>query len=142
MFSDLPHGLRRIRKQRGSRTCGWGQISQHRGAGSRGGAGKAGTHKGRWNQNEPKWQPKVGFRSPTGRNLRTVNLRDLSRLMLSLGKAEGGAGVETIDLRSLGYDKLLGTGRIDRPLRIKVDSASESASRKVSEASGEIITTE
>jgi len=142
VVSDLPHGLRKIRKQRGSRTCGWGQVSQHRGAGSRGGHGKAGIHKGRWNQNEPKWQPKVGFRCPTGRSLRAINLRDLSRFIIPPGKAEAGIGVEVIDLGSLGYDKLLGTGRISRPLRIKVDSASESALRKVSEAGGEIVTTE
>ncbi len=138
----MPHGLRRIRKQRGSRTCGWGQVSQHRGAGSRGGHGKAGIHKGRWNQNEPKWQPKVGFSSPPRRSLKTINLRDLSRLITPPGKAAGGARVEAVDLRSLGYDKLLGAGRIGRPLRIKVDSASKSALRKVSEAGGEIVATE
>jgi large subunit ribosomal protein L15 len=42
----------------------------------------------------------------------------------------------------LGYDKLLGTGSIDRPLRIKVDSASKSAIRKISEAGGEVVISE
>ena len=31
--------LRKSRKQRGSRFCGWGQIGQHRASGSRGGVG-------------------------------------------------------------------------------------------------------
>ena len=37
--------LRKSRKQRGSRYCGWGQIGQHRASGSRGGVGGAGKHK-------------------------------------------------------------------------------------------------
>ncbi len=138
--SDLPHRLRKNRKQRGSRTCGWGQVSQHRGSGSRGGHGKAGTHKGRWNQNEPKWQPRVGFRCPSEKSISTINLRDLARLVpppRSKGKSD--AAIKTVDLTSLGYDKLLGAGRIDRPLRVKVGSASESVIRKISEAGGEVV---
>ena len=139
----MPHRLRKIRKQRGSRTCGWGQISQHRKSGSRGGHGKAGIHKGRWNQNEPKWQPKVGFNCPTGKSLSSINLRDLSRFISSTSAdKDGGDGIETIDLTMLGYDKLLGAGIVGRPLRIKVDSASESAIRKISEAGGEVVISE
>jgi large subunit ribosomal protein L15 len=137
----LPHRLRKIRKQRGSRTCGWGQISQHRKSGSRGGHGKAGIHKGRWDQNNPKWQPRVGFRCPTGRVIRSINLRDLSGCVSSTSENTGD-GIETIDLTAFGYDKLLGAGRVSRPLRIKVVSASESAIRKVSEAGGEVVISE
>ncbi len=140
MGSNLPHRLRKIRKQRGSRTCGWGQVRQHRSSGSRGGHGKAGIHKGRWNQNEPKWQPKVGFRCPTGRTRRTINLRDMGKLISASSEGEEAvAEVKTIDLTSLGYDKLLGAGSIRRPLRIKVNSASEIAVRKVSEVGGEVL---
>lgn len=140
MGSDLPHRLRKIRKHRGSRTCGWGQVSQHRGSGSRGGHGKAGIHKGRWNQNEPKWQPKIGFRCPSEKRVRAINLRDLTRLVPSHSvKGKGDAAIRTIDLTSLGYDKLLGAGRISRPLRVKVGSASGSVVRKVSEAGGEVV---
>ncbi|MEM3921728.1 MAG: 50S ribosomal protein L15, partial [Nitrososphaerota archaeon] len=39
---------RKSRKRRGSRTCGWGQIGQHRKSGSRGGHGHAGMHKHKW----------------------------------------------------------------------------------------------
>lgn len=141
MGSNLPHRLRKIRRQRGSRTCGWGQVRQHRSSGSRGGHGKAGIHKGRWDQNEPKWQPKVGFRCPTGTSFRTINLRDLRKLVSAPSEKEDAAAeVKTIDLASFGYDKLLGAGSIRRPLRIKVDSASEIAIRKVSEAGGEVLT--
>jgi len=54
-------------------------------------------------------------------------------------KGKDSTAIRTIDLTSLGYDKLLGAGRINRPLRVKVGSASESVVRKISEAGGEII---
>jgi large subunit ribosomal protein L15 len=44
-----------------------------------------------------------------------------------------------LDLESLGYDKLLGTGEISKPLLVKVASYSEAASRKLAEAGGEIL---
>jgi large subunit ribosomal protein L15 len=44
-----------------------------------------------------------------------------------------------LDLESLGYDKLLGTGEINKPLLVKVASYSEAASRKLEEAGGEIL---
>src|SRR5574339_810799 len=37
--------LRKSRRQRGTRYCGWGQIGQHRQSGSRGGVGQAGKNK-------------------------------------------------------------------------------------------------
>jgi large subunit ribosomal protein L15 len=40
--------LRKSRRQRGTRYCGWGQIGQHRQSGSRGGVGQAGKHKHFW----------------------------------------------------------------------------------------------
>ena len=44
----MPHKARKVRKQRGSRTHGWGQIGQHRSRGGRGGTGKAGLDKHKW----------------------------------------------------------------------------------------------
>lgn len=40
--------LRKSRRHRGSRYCGWGQIGQHRQSGSRGGIGGGGKHKHFW----------------------------------------------------------------------------------------------
>ena len=120
-----------------------GRHADRRVSDGEGGHGKAGIHKGRWNQNEPKWQPKVGFNCPTGKSLSSINLRDLSRFISSTSAdKDGGDGIETIDLTMLGYDKLLGAGIVGRPLRIKVDSASESAIRKISEAGGEVVISE
>ena len=40
--------LRKSRRHRGTRYCGWGQIGQHRQSGSRGGLGGGGKHKHFW----------------------------------------------------------------------------------------------
>jgi ribosomal protein L15 len=42
-------------------------------------------------------------------------------------------------LESFGYDKLLGTGEVNRPILVKIESYSEAASRKLEEAGGQIL---
>ena len=44
-----------------------------------------------------------------------------------------------LDLESLGFDKLLGTGEVTKPMLVKVASYSESASKKLEEAGGAIL---
>jgi len=44
----MAHKDRKIRSKRGTRTCGWGGAQKHRGAGSRGGRGMAGSKKQKW----------------------------------------------------------------------------------------------
>ncbi|MEM0231544.1 MAG: hypothetical protein QXG78_00335, partial [Candidatus Methanomethyliaceae archaeon] len=46
---------KKVRKQRGSRTYGWGTVGQHRKSGMRGGFGNAGLHKHKWS-----WTIKYG----------------------------------------------------------------------------------
>ena len=44
-----------------------------------------------------------------------------------------------LDLESLGYDKLLGNGKIVKPIVVKVGSFSKSASKKLEAVGGEIL---
>jgi large subunit ribosomal protein L15 len=44
-----------------------------------------------------------------------------------------------LDLKQLGFTRLLGGGSISRPLRVTVDHCSESALEKIKEAGGEAI---
>ncbi len=44
-----------------------------------------------------------------------------------------------IDLEEMGYDKLLGEGKITIPVSVKVPSISETALRKIEEAGGEVL---
>ena len=47
-----------------------------------------------------------------------------------------------INLTALGYTKLLGTGKVTKPLTIQVASYSKSAAEKIKEAGGEIISSQ
>jgi large subunit ribosomal protein L15 len=144
----LPHKKRKVRKQRGSRTHGYGQIGQHRsGGGGRGGHGKAGLDKHKWTyvlKYDPTYWEKKGFVSTRtlGKKVSIINVGKLDDLVDKLDsekKLERKEKKIFLDLESLGYDKLLGTGKIKKPLLIKVASYSEAASRKLEEAGGEIF---
>ncbi len=129
----MPHKLRKIRKFRGTRTIGYGRIGQHRDSGSKGNR-KVGRHKHLWSKvvtSEPNYFGKHGFVSPQSKHRieKTINLRKLDQLA---------SGTE-INLTSLGYTKLLGTGKLTKALTVQVLAASKSAAQKIREAGGKLI---
>jgi len=130
----MPHKLRKIRKTRGSRTQGYGRIGQHRDAGSKGNR-KVGRHKHLWSKvvtSEPNYFGKHGFTSPQSINRResTLNIQKLTAI----------AETNTVDLTSMGYTKLLGTGKIAKPLTVTVPTCSKLAEEKIVKAGGKVIT--
>jgi large subunit ribosomal protein L15 len=134
--------LRKSRKQRGSRYCGWGQIGQHRQAGSRGGIGGAGKHKHFWIRTvieEPDHFGHDHFNS-LNRNLtqRWINIRDLDSVFLKHGKADK-EGKVVLDLSSLGYDKLLGGGKPTGAYTVKVAKVSRNAKKSIEAIGGEVL---
>ena len=143
----MPTKDRKVRKKRGSRTHGYGQIGQHRSGGGRGGHGKAGYDKHKWTyvlKHDPTYWEKKGFVSTRtlGRKAIIINVGDLDDLAAKLEsekKLEKKEKKIFLDLESLGYDKLLGTGKISKPMLVKVASYSEAASRKLEEAGGQIL---
>jgi large subunit ribosomal protein L15 len=74
-----------------------------------------------------------------------VNLGELNEIVEKLVDTKQATknkqGV-TIDLSLLGIDKLLGSGRVDTPLFIKVKSHSQLALKKVVEMGGQVLVTE
>jgi large subunit ribosomal protein L15 len=137
--------FRKSRRQRGSRYCGWGQVGQHRQAGSRGGVGGAGKHKHFWIRTvieEPDHFGHDPFNS-FNRNLvqRWINVRDLDGLFAKHGKVDENGRV-FLDLSSLGYNKLLGGGSISGAYTIKVAKISESARSKIESTGGEVTINE
>ena len=141
----MPTSLRKIRKQRGSRTHGWGQIAQHRGSGSHGGYGKTGRHKHLWTWTvvkDPDYFGKDGFKrawqgKPLCINVDELNEISANLLAKDLATKEGDS--INIDLAVLGIGKLLGRGKIDKPLIVKVAAFSELAKKKVEAAEGQIV---
>ena len=138
----MPTRLRKIRKTRGSRTQGYGRIGQHRCHGSRP-YKKSGRHKQLWSYvttYEPDYFGKHGFTSPQSlrRNENVINIANLDELAAKHATTQ--EPQPTLDLTSLGYAKLLGTGKIKKALTIKVTSCSKSAAEKIKKSGGQILT--
>lgn len=142
----MPHKLRKSRKQRGSRYCGWGQVGQHRKGGMRGGKGRAGGRKHFWIRTvkyEPGRYRKIGFKPPSSLEPgpETVNvgeLEDLAFKTLGPGSLKKG-GELSLDLEALGYGKLLGRGAVSLPFNVIVSDYTSSAREKIEAAGGKIV---
>ncbi len=138
----MPHRLRKIRKKRGTRTQGWGRVGQHRRTGSKG-RRNPGRHKALWSyviKYEPDYFSKVGFTSPKSLRYeaKIINVGTLDGIAAKLS-TEKQEDKTVVDLTALGYTKLLGTGKITKPLIIKVASCSKSATEKVKNAGGQVL---
>jgi len=138
----MPHDMRKTRKRRGSRTVGYGRVSQHRDQGSKG-YRKSGRHKRGWSwvqRYDPDYYGKNGFTSPKSLKQK-VNIINVGKLDLVAEKVsvEKERGQLFVDLESLGFTKLLGTGKVTKPLTVKVASCSKSAAEKIKEAGGQVL---
>jgi len=140
---------RKNRNMRGSQTHGWGAKKKHRGAGSRGGRGMAGTGK-RGDAKKPsiwkdtKYFGKYGFTRPNkivikinAINLKTIEQRLESLLAKKLVEKKNDSYI--IDLKKLGFNKVLSTGKITKKFNIKCDYASKKSVEKIKESGGSIV---
>lgn len=142
----MAHRDRKIQKKRGTRNCGWGNTQKHRGAGSRGGRGNAGSKKQKWSYTSkylPDYFGRKGFKRPEKVITEdvTINVGDLSKNIkkyVSEGKAVENAGKYIIDLTALGYNKLLGSGKATEAIEIKVAKSTQSAIEKIQKAGGKV----
>lgn len=117
---------------RASQTHGWGAKKKHRGAGNRGGRGMAGSGK-RADQKKisilklKDYFGKHGFTARrTVESSQTINVDALD----TLGEA--------INLKEMGYTKLLGSGKVTGKHTITVGYATARAIKKVQDAGGSI----
>jgi len=123
-----------VRRYRGSRNNGYGQINQHRHSGQQGGHGQAGLHKHKWS-----WMVKFdpdhfgrdpfvppGYPKPS----HWANVGDLD------GMARGGS---KLDLTALGVQKLLGSGEVAGAYEIQVAAFTKKAQAKIEAAGGKIV---
>ena len=137
-------------KRRGDREMGRGK-KKGRGAGLRGGRGRAGSHKHKrvhyaklgqlWG-----WE-NHGFKIPDEAQKVTigVNVSELDTVLprlVEMGEATESGGVYTVNLTDMGVDKLLGSGQVRSKVRVTVASATESAKAKIEAAGGQITIAE
>ena len=136
---------RRKALKTGSRTRGRGH-KKGRGAGLRGGRGNAGCHKtkrimyervGRvWGAHGFK-RPQTVVMANNAINLKVIE--ENAAEWVDQGNASKKGKVVSIDLKKMGYDKLLGTGVPSQAYKITISAASAKAVEKVEAAGGEVI---
>ncbi|MEM5834403.1 MAG: uL15 family ribosomal protein [Candidatus Aenigmatarchaeota archaeon] len=137
---------KKVRKYRGHRTYGYGSHKKHRGKGSRGGRGFAGMHKHKWTYTVKYAKDhfgKRGFKRPFDvKEIKSINLEELDKKAESLLEqkiAEKDGEKIKINVLKLGYEKVLGTGKITKPLIIEAKFFSKKAVRKIEEAGGKAV---
>ncbi len=138
-------GKTKTSKHRGARTHGRGKKAG-RGHGKRGGVGAAGGHKHKWiftlkYDRDHYGQKGKGFKRPqsvVGQPI-TINVGQLPLLMERMErdgvKKKGSA---ELDLSVLGYDKLLGSGRVEEAWKVTTDAATPRAMEKIESAGGKV----
>lgn len=150
----MAHKNRRIRKKRGSRTSGKGVHK--RGSGGHGGVGMAGTHKGKWSwvvKNDPNYFGRRGFAVPVAvkQIVNTLNVGDIEEMAINAALAgkevtftglSWESGKLIVDITQLELDKVLGKGKITKPIVVKARKFSKSAEEKIKGAGGEAIVVE
>ncbi len=141
---------RKVRRQRGSRSHGWGVIKDHKGAGMRGGRGNAGVTTHKWIQTVIKSKEtrtkiigKYGFKRPLQfqGKYNTLNVSHLDQsidTLVSEEKATLEGGSYEINLKQLGITKLLAQGSVSKKLNISVERATERAISKIEAAGGSV----
>ena len=132
-------------RQRGSWTHGWGEKKKHRGAGNRGGRGMAGTGK-RGDAKKPSiWKTryfgKFGFVNHQKEKIVSQNIGYIESQVEKLAaqkliSKEGDHYI--IDSKKLGFNKLLGKGKITKKFKIDVPYASKKAIAVVEKAGGKV----
>ena len=138
------HKRRKFSRMRGSRTHKWGAKKRHRKSGNRGGFGMAGSGKraahkkpGILKKYGPQYFGKHGFHSIRKKRIRTINLSFVEENFDSIAQRE--KDVYVVNLAKLGYNKLLGGGRISKKARIICKDFSKSAEKNIKEIGGEAV---
>ncbi len=157
--------LRKTRRLRGGRHMGWGQVGQHRASGHQGGLGVTGMLKHHYSS-MLKYDPNhYGHNStkPPHPNVtkKWASVRDLDDLYARYGTVLGGDNGggnndnatndndsnssgnnnnnNILDLKSAGYQKLLGGGSVKGAYTIKIPKFTAAAAEKVKAAGGEVL---
>ncbi len=130
---------KKVRKMRGSKTHGYGSKKKHRGKGSKGGKGLAGSkdHKKQMVlMLDPEHFGKIGFKRGFYPNIKrkrerksVITLRELDKI------AEEG---KEINLLELGYKKVISKGIITKPVTVKVAKITPRAKEKIEAVGGKV----
>jgi large subunit ribosomal protein L15 len=132
-------------KYRGSRTCGGGTHKNRRGAGNRGGRGRAGHRDHRNTHFLLAGEVHNGKHGFVRKNAVSVNVLDIGEIdqmaqtLLSSSVAAKEGDVIVIDASQIGIDKILGGGKVTKKMNISAKAFSEQARIKIEEQGGQAL---
>jgi large subunit ribosomal protein L15 len=130
-------------KYRGSRTCGGGTHKNRRGAGNRGGRGRAGINAHHF----VKWYKEMGgpvfgkngFSNSSQTTVTVIDVGIIDQIIPSLlaqGIAKNEGDVIVINTADIGIEKVLGSGKVTKKMNISAQAFSESAKAKIEKIGG------
>ena len=130
-------------KYRGSRTCGGGTHKNRRGAGNRGGRGRAGINAHHF----VKWYKEMGgpvfgkngFSNSSQTTVTVIDVGIIDQIIPSLlaqGIAKNEGDVIVINTADMGIEKVLGSGKVTKKKNISAQAFSESAKAKIEKMGG------
>jgi large subunit ribosomal protein L15 len=133
-------------KYRGSRTCGGGTHKNRRGAGNRGGRGRAGINAHHF----VKWYKEMGgpvfgkdgFSNSSQITVTVMDVGIIDQIIPSLlaqGIAKHEGDTIVINTADMGIDKVLGSGKVTKKLNISAPAFSESAKVKIEKMGGKTL---
>lgn len=138
-FTEVIRMANRKRKKtlklRGRRTHGKGNTKNNRGKGRTAGKGNAGFFRSKWTWTvvyDPQRFGKYGFHSIRS-GTPTITLEEINCMILGKKIVKQG---DKYELQFPG--KVLGTGKIAFPLKLRAKQITEGAKKKIEEANGEI----
>jgi large subunit ribosomal protein L15 len=125
-------------KYRGSRTCGGGTHKNRRGAGNRGGRGRAGINAHHF----VKWYKEMGgpvfgkngFSNSSQTTVTVIDVGIIDQIIPSLlaqGIAKNEGDVIVINTADMGIEKVLGSGKVTKKMNISAQAFSESSKAKI-----------
>lgn len=136
------------KRKKGSRKTNTTSGNYRKGKGHKGGSGRAGRGKRAAHRKQAFLKAglklgKKGFKRPQSltEEKTTINIgkiNEKSEELLEMGAAEKKGDKILVNLDKLGYDKVLGKGRVSKPLVIKAKNFSKKAKEKVKGAGGKI----
>jgi len=128
---------RKKNKLRGQRTHGGGGTKNRRGAGSRGGVGRAGSHKHKFSKYYLDFGVKRKLKAKEKEI--AINLETISENIsewLSTGQAKKENSIIVLNGKLLGFGKVLGRGPLKEKIKIENASVTKKAQEKIVENGG------
>lgn len=106
---------KRKNRCRGHRTHGQGDTKNNRGSGSRGGVGRAGSHKHKFSKYYLTFNGKKAMKPKTasGKALQLWRIEKLIPEMLKNGSAKKEGDKIIVDCKKIGVSKIIGPGKIE-----------------------------